>query len=133
MDKAEFHGRFVDFDPIFCWPKPVQWPHPPILVGGGGPTTFDRVVEYGDGWMPVFALGVDEIIEKIPELRRRAEEAGRDPVPVTVYAVPGDREAVERLTEAGVERVLFDLPTLPAEATHRKLDEFAAIAASVEA
>ncbi|HEV7935594.1 MAG TPA: LLM class F420-dependent oxidoreductase [Actinomadura sp.] len=132
-DKAEFHGRFVEFDPIFSWPKPVQRPHPPIYIGGSGPTTLDRVLEYGDGWMPVFALGVDEIIARIPELERRAKEAGRGRIPVTVYAVPGDRAAIERLAQAGVARVLFDLPSLPLQETYRKLDEFAAVVESVNA
>jgi probable F420-dependent oxidoreductase len=132
-DEAEFHGRFVEFDPIFSWPKPVQRPHPPIYIGGSGPTTLDRVLEYGDGWMPVFALGVDEIIARIPELERRAKEAGRGRIPVTVYAVPGDRAAIERLAQAGVARVLFDLPSLPLQETYRKLDEFAAVVESVNA
>lgn len=132
-DQAQFHGTFVNFDPIFSWPKPVQRPHPPIYIGGSGPTTLDRVLEYGDGWMPVFALGVDEIIARIPELERRAKEAGRGRIPVTVYAVPGDRAAIERLAQAGVARVLFDLPSLPLQETYRKLDEFAAVVESVNA
>jgi probable F420-dependent oxidoreductase len=127
-EQAEFHGRFVNFDPMFCWPKPVQRPHPPILVGGSGPKTLDRVLEYGDGWMPTYGLGADEIARRITELERRAAEAGRGRIPVSVYAVPADREVVARLADAGVERVLLDLPTLPAEETYRTLDEFAAVA-----
>ncbi|GAA4614673.1 LLM class F420-dependent oxidoreductase [Actinoallomurus liliacearum] len=129
-DEAEFHGRFVNFDPIYCWPKPVQRPHPPILVGGSGPTTLDRVLEYGDGWMPTYGLGTDEIARRTAELEQRATEAGRGHLPVSVYAVPADREVVARLAEAGVERALFDLPTAPAEETRRALDEFARIAGS---
>ncbi|GAA2077815.1 LLM class F420-dependent oxidoreductase [Actinomadura alba] len=132
-DEAAIHGRFVNFDRIFSWPKPVQRPHPPIYVGGSGPTALDRVVEYGDGWMPSFAMGVDTIIERIPELERRAREAGRGRLPVTVYGVPADREAIERVVEAGVDRMVFALPTLPAEETYGKLDEFAAVMASVKA
>jgi probable F420-dependent oxidoreductase len=124
-DQAEFHGDFVNFDPIFSWPKPVQRPHPPIFVGGNGPKTLDRVLEYGDGWMPTFGLGVEEITQRIADLRRRASEAGRPDVPVSIYAVPGEREIIARLEDAGVDRVLFDLPTLPAEETYRALDELA--------
>jgi probable F420-dependent oxidoreductase len=129
-DQAEYHGTFVNFPPMFCWPKPVQRPHPPIVVGGGGPTTLDRVLAYGDGWMPTYGLGVEEIARRVTELERRATEAGRGRIPVSVYAVPPDREVIARLADAGVDRVLFDLPTLPAGETCRTLDEFAAVARS---
>ncbi|MCW2918666.1 MAG: Luciferase-like monooxygenase [Actinomycetia bacterium] len=124
-DEAEFHGEFVDFDPIFSWPKPVQRPHPPILVGGAGPKTFDRVLEYGDGWMPVFRNGAQELGAQIRELRRRGAEQGRDHIPVTVYAAPPKPEVVAQLTEAGVDEILFDLPTEPEPETLKRLDEFA--------
>ncbi|HEV2666355.1 MAG TPA: LLM class F420-dependent oxidoreductase, partial [Blastocatellia bacterium] len=75
-DEAEFHGEFVDFDPIWSFPKPLQKPHPPILMGGDGPTTFDRVIEFCDGWMPI-GLRLVNVEEKIAALRRRAEEADR--------------------------------------------------------
>ena len=126
-EQAEFHGEFVDFDPIFCRPKPVRRPHPPIIVGGSGPRTLDRVLEYGDGWMPTYGLGLEEIASRTAELERRAREAGRERIPVSVYAVPGDPDIVARLADAGVDQVLFDLPTLPLEDTHRALDEFAAV------
>jgi probable F420-dependent oxidoreductase len=120
-DEAEFHGAFVDFDPIFCWPKPVRDPHPPILIGGSGPTTFDRVVEFGDGWMPIHGRGTDRLPERVAALRERA---GRH-VPVTVFAVPAEPEAVADLAAAGADRVLFDLPTAPERETLGRLDEFA--------
>src|ERR671918_2345309 len=81
--EAEFHGEFVDFDPLWSWPKPVQRPHPPVLVGGNGPGVLDRVLEFGDGWMPNPSRG--RIRDGMEELARRAEEAGRGPVPVTVF------------------------------------------------
>ncbi|MFB3053621.1 MAG: LLM class F420-dependent oxidoreductase, partial [Dehalococcoidia bacterium] len=71
-DEAEFHGRFVNFDPIWSWPKPVQKPHPPILVGGSGPHTFQRVVEYGDAWMPIAGRDETPLSERIAELNRLA-------------------------------------------------------------
>jgi probable F420-dependent oxidoreductase len=129
-EQAEFHGRFVSFDPIYSWPKPVQRPHPPIVVGGNGPKTLDRVLDYGDGWMPTYGLGVEKIAERIIELERRAAEAGRGHIPVSVYAVPGDREVITRLIDAGVDRILLDLPTLPEEETYRALDELASVARS---
>jgi probable F420-dependent oxidoreductase len=129
-DQADFHGRFVNFDPIFCWPKPVQRPHPPILVGGNVPKAVDRALEYGDGWMPTYRLGPDEIARRITELERRSAAAGRGHVAVSVYAVPREREVVARLADAGVDQVLFDLPTLPSKETTRILDELAGLAGS---
>ena len=52
QEKAEFHGDFVDVDPVHSWPKPVQRPHPPIYVGGSSERTFARVAEYGSAWLP---------------------------------------------------------------------------------
>lgn len=129
-EQAEFHGDFVDFDPIFSWPKPVQRPHPPIFVGGNAPRALDRALDYGDAWMPTYLLGVEEIARRTAELRRRAEEAGRGRIPVSVYAVPADRDVVGRLADAGVDRVLFDLPTLAADDTGRALDEFTPVVQS---
>jgi probable F420-dependent oxidoreductase len=122
-DEAEFHGEFVDFGPIRQWPKPLQKPHPPVLVGGSGPTVFERIMEYGDGWMPRSAeVDPDTAAEDIAELDRLAKERGRSPVPVTVFGEEADAERVEAYAEAGVERVVFHLPTLPEEETRREID-----------
>ena len=119
-EEAEFHGEFVNFDKMWAYPKPVQRPHPPILMGGDGPTTFDRVVEYCDGWMPISGRpqsGGPSLQEKIAMLRRQAEEAGRDPASINVTTFRGpDRsqpepDAIRRLEEAGVDRVIFGLPS----------------------
>jgi probable F420-dependent oxidoreductase len=110
-DEAEFHGEFVNFDPIWSFPKPAQKPHPPILMGGDGPTTFDRVVEYCDGWMPIgFRLG--NLEEKIAALRRKAEEAGRDPasISISIFGAKPDRKALDSMERAGVERAIFMAP-----------------------
>jgi probable F420-dependent oxidoreductase len=120
-DEAEFHGEFVDFDPIFSWPKPVQDPHPPVLVGGSGPTTFDRVLEIGDGWLPIHGRGTDDLAGQIASLRERAGWR----VPVSVFAVAPTEEAVATLTEAGADRLLFNLPTEPEPETLTRLDEIA--------
>jgi probable F420-dependent oxidoreductase len=84
-DEAEFHGRFVDFGPIWSWPKPVRVP--PVLIGGGGPTVLDRVLSHGDGWIPlrVRVSELDAFGKRVAELRRRAADAGRGHLPVTVY------------------------------------------------
>ncbi|HEX2299461.1 MAG TPA: LLM class F420-dependent oxidoreductase, partial [Pseudonocardiaceae bacterium] len=84
-DEAEFHGRYVDFDPIWSWPKPVQVPHPPVLVGGMGPTVEDRVFDFGDEWMPqgVTEHNIDEFAQRVQRLQQRAADVGRDAVPIT--------------------------------------------------
>ena len=83
---AEYHGPFVNFTPLYQWPKPVQQPHPPILVGGTGPTTIDRVLEFGDGWIPM-AFDLAAMAAQIADLQKRAADAGRGHIPVTACAV----------------------------------------------
>ncbi|MFI9543858.1 LLM class F420-dependent oxidoreductase [Streptomyces sp. NPDC052016] len=121
-EKAEFHGEFVDFDPVYAWPKPVQRPHPPIYVGGGE-GAFRRVAEIGDAWLAT-NVSPEQLGPQIERLRTRA---GRD-VPVTVYAVPDDPGLVEGYIRLGVERVLFNLPTVPESETASYLDRLAGVA-----
>jgi alkanesulfonate monooxygenase SsuD/methylene tetrahydromethanopterin reductase-like flavin-dependent oxidoreductase (luciferase family) len=118
-EEASFHGEHVSFERIWSWPKPAQRPHPPILVGGNGPTVHDRVLDFGDVWMPNHA---DDVVERIGELRRRAEEAGRE-VPVFVMGAPPDASVLERYAQAGVERVLFWLPSARQAGVERALEE----------
>ena len=114
-DEAEFHGEYVNFDKMWAYPKPLQKPHPPILMGGDGPTTFDRVVEYCDGCMPIGSRnsGGPSLSEKIALLKRQASEAGRDPesLDITSFGVRPDPELVARLEESGVNRIIFTLPS----------------------
>jgi probable F420-dependent oxidoreductase len=109
-DEAEFHGEFVDFSPSWSWPKPVRVP--PILIGGSGPTVLERVVEYGDGWIPlrVPADQLDAFGKRIDELHARAADAGRPRPTVTVYGAVPKVEALASYAAAGVDRVLFELP-----------------------
>lgn len=113
-DEAEYHGQYVDFDPIWSWPKPVQKPHPPVLVGGDGPRTLERVVEYGDGWMPISGRGGGRLGERVAQLQQMAKTAGRGPIPVTIFGCPYEPAAIEAFAEMGVERCLFWLPPAPA-------------------
>jgi probable F420-dependent oxidoreductase len=125
QDEAEYHGRIVDFDPIWCWPKPVQKPHPPILVGGLGEKVLDRVVAYGDEWIPNRVKSPEELGERIVELQRRAEAAGREHIPVTVFGAKPEVRLLERLKSAGVTRSLFYVrPGEPGD-VERHLDELA--------
>jgi probable F420-dependent oxidoreductase len=109
-NEAEYHGEFVNFDPTFAWPKPVQKPHPPIHVGGAFPGAAKRAIRYGDGWMPIY--GRDDITEYLPELRKMAEEAGRDPasIEVSIFGCVAKPEVLEKFRDAGVTRCVFGLP-----------------------
>jgi probable F420-dependent oxidoreductase len=128
QEEAEYHGKIVDFDPIWSWPKPVQKPHPPVLVGGLGEKVLDRVVAYGDEWIPNRVRSPEELGERIAELQRRAEAAGRGRIPVTVFGAKAEVRLLERLRAAGVTRALFQLrPEEPAE-VQRQLDELAEVA-----
>jgi probable F420-dependent oxidoreductase len=113
--EASFHGDLVRFDRIWCDPKPLQQPHPPILVGGNGATVLDRVLEYGDAWMPNHRDGV---IDRIPELRERA---GRD-MPVIVMGAPAKADVLEAYADAGVARVMFWLPSARRRLVEEALD-----------
>ncbi len=130
QDEAEFHGEFVDFDPIWQWPKPVQKPHPPILVGGSGPRTLQRVVEYGDGWMPIAGRGPLPLSEKVAELNQLAAEAGRGPIEVTAFSGRPEPAALESYQAAGAARCVFGLPAGGADQVLPILDRLAALAAS---
>ncbi len=130
QDEAEYHGRIIDFDPIWSWPKPVQKPHPPVLVGGLGEKVYDRVVAYGDEWIPNRVQNPEALGERIAELQRRAEAAGRDPIPVTVFGAKPEVRLLERLRTAGVTRSLFYLPPREPAEVERQLDELAEVAAA---
>jgi probable F420-dependent oxidoreductase len=121
-EEPEYHGDFVDFEPIWLWPKPVQKPHPPILLGGNGPNTLKRVVRFADGWMP----NRGDFLERIPELQRLARDAGRGPIPVTAYVRP-DPQLIERCIEAGVERIIYYLPSDGRDAALSALDKLTSL------
>ncbi len=118
QEVSEYHGELVDFGPMWSWPKPVQKPHPPVILGGSGPKILERVVRYADGWMP----NRGDVIERIPELQRMAKDAGRGPIPVTYYPKASPEE-IERLARAGVERCIWYVPSDGRDAALKKLDE----------
>ena len=127
-DEAEFHGDYVDFDPLWQWPKPVQRPHPPVLVAGNGPGTFERVLEYGDGWIPIPGRGALPLGEGTARLREMAAEQDRDPFPVTVFGARPQAEVLDHYAAAGVDRVLFALPPVEAAEAFKFLDTYANLA-----
>jgi alkanesulfonate monooxygenase SsuD/methylene tetrahydromethanopterin reductase-like flavin-dependent oxidoreductase (luciferase family) len=123
-DEAEYHGRHVDFEPIWSWPKPKQRPHPPILVGGAGKGVIRRVLEYGDEWMPHAGMPVQELGARIQELQQAARAAGRDgDIPVTVQGAEPDARALNELREVGVTRATLYAPFADADQVLRFLDD----------
>lgn len=109
--RPEYHGEFVDFDPMMTWPKPVQQPHPPIHVGGVYPYGARRAIRYGDGWMPIAGRGPD-VLGSLPEFRKLARDAGRDPdsLEVSLFGQRPDPDELARAAEAGISRAVFGLP-----------------------
>ena len=109
---SEFHGDFYDFPQVFSFPRPVQRPHPPVILGGGARNVFKRVVEYGDGWLPL-RTRPELVAEGRKELDRLAEDAGRDPrsLEITCYQVPPDADHIRQLEEAGADRVVIQVDT----------------------
>ena len=127
-EEPEFHGEFVDFDPIWSWPKPVQSPNPPILVGGETDYTLRRVVEWADGWFPRGRGGFDPA-EGMARLKRIADEAGRsmDTINVSLFGVEPNRAALDRAAEAGVTRAILGLPSNDRDDVMRRLDRHAGL------
>jgi probable F420-dependent oxidoreductase len=128
QSKAEYHGKFVSFDPIMTWPKPVQKPHPPVLVGGGWPGGARRAIEYGDGWMPIHIPR--HLLKRIPEFWRDAEDAGRkrESLELTIFGALPDEKELDGLRAAGAARAVFMLPAEAADKILPRLDSLAELA-----
>lgn len=131
-DEAEYHGEYVNFDPIWQWPKPVQKPHPPILVGGDAPNTLKRVVAYGDGWLPNSGRSPSSLGRKLDELNELAQQAGRGHIPTSLFGLAPDteRSLLESYAELGVDRIIYKLPPAPADEVLPLLDQTAKMADS---
>jgi probable F420-dependent oxidoreductase len=125
-DEAEFHGEFVRFDKSWCWPKPVQRPHPPILHGGETDHTLRRVVAFCDGWFPRATPATDPR-ELAGRLRQVAGTAGRDwsTLSITVFRAPADAAKLASYREAGIARVLLEVPDLDRDGILAHLDRIA--------
>jgi probable F420-dependent oxidoreductase len=117
-DEATYHGRHVNFERVWSWPKPAQRPHPPVLVGGYGPTVLDRVLAFGDAWFPNY--GPVDLLDRIRELQVRADR----PIEVQVMGAPADPLALAELAEAGVRRVVHWVPSATRGPVERSLDRF---------
>jgi probable F420-dependent oxidoreductase len=123
-DEAAYQGRQVSIEPSWCWPKPLQRPHPPVLVGGNGRTVYDRVIAYGDGWLPNRFGDDEKLIARVEKLQRLAKEAGRGAQPVSLQLAPRDPALLERYEQAGVERAIYMLPAAERDEVERRLERF---------
>ena len=127
-DKVEFHGEFVDFEPLWSWPKPLQNPHPPILVSGSGKTVLDRVLEYGQGWMVLLGrVSFDVLAGRIAELKQRAEARDLPAPEVVLVRARPEAEAVRRYEEAGVTTCLFQPPSARANVVLPLVEQYAGL------
>jgi len=131
QEEASYDGDLLRFDPIWMYPKPLQQPHPPVLLGGETDHTLKRVVEFCDGWLPRAGAGFDPAVA-VARLRAAAEMARRDPttLPITVFRAPPEAAALARYREAGIGRVLLEVPDLDRDGILRRLDELAPLAAA---
>ena len=125
-DVAEFHGQFVNFDPIWAWPKPAQKPYPPILLGGESGYTLQRVVDFCDGWYPR-GRAPEKVLEGLKDLKARAAKAGRDmkTISVSAFATPPDKAVLDQFASAGVTRSILLLPPEPRDKVLPLLDQYA--------
>jgi alkanesulfonate monooxygenase SsuD/methylene tetrahydromethanopterin reductase-like flavin-dependent oxidoreductase (luciferase family) len=128
QENAEFHGEYVNFDPIWSWPKPVQKNGPPILLGADSKWSAERVVEYCDGWMPIAVRG--DASKGLARLREAAARAGRkfESLNLTVFGAPVKQELAARWIEQGFHRVVFALPSAPPDVVLPILDRAAELA-----
>ena len=136
QDEAEYHGEFVDFDKIWAFPKPIQAGGPKILIGASSEYVFQRIADYGDGWMPIFqdakrrsASGGTDYSQGIENTRaawRRAEREGEPDF--SIFGVAHERKAVEELISIGFNRIIFGLPSANADIVLPMVEKLATIA-----
>ena len=120
--KPEFHGEFVDFDPMMTWPKPVQ--NPPVIVGGGMPWAARRALDYGDGWLPHAHRPTYKLLDRLPEFREMEKEAVRS-VPISVFGVEHDPDEWAAYEDAGIERIVLSMESEQADLVLPRLDAWA--------
>ena len=126
--KAEYHGEFVNFDPMMAWPKPVQKPYPPVIVGGAFPYGARRAIRYGDGWVPHASRPeYGDVSDFLPQFHQMAKDAGRDPasLPLTMFRVVEELDALRRYRDIGIARVVITLPSAGSDQVLPILDRWA--------
>ena len=134
QDEAEFHGKYVNFDKLWSYPKPVQKPYPPILMGGAGPHARQRAADFDGHWIPIGGRAYSEpMAESMADFRARAEKAGRDPATLTVsmFGVAPDEAKLSSLRDEGVTRAVFFVPSATGDVVLPLLDQYAGLAKKV--
>ena len=128
-EEPEFHGEFINFDPVWSYPKPVQENGPDILLGAQSKWAFDRVADYCDGWMPIAMRG--DMRADMEQLKAAADRAERpfDTIQRSIFGVGPNPEQVTDLIEIGFQRIIFGLPPAPAETVLPLLDRYAELKA----
>ncbi len=126
-EEASFHGKYVNFDRIWSWPKPIQQPRPPVLMGGDYGAAMQRVIEIGDEWMPHPDRGEQPFGTRIAEFWQKCESAGRGRLPVTVFGASLDARLVSEFESAGVSRCVFRLPPAARDTVLPALDRVVAL------
>lgn len=127
-EAAEFHGEFVNFDPIWSFPKPVQPGGPPILLGSQSKRSFERVAEYCDGWMPINFPRAD-FTAGVKQLRDAEKAAGRKKLGISLFGSSAKEDEIKRFADLGFDRLIFSLPAAPRETVMPLLDKYAEVAA----
>jgi probable F420-dependent oxidoreductase len=127
---AAFHGKHVGFDAVWSEPKPVQKPHPPILIGASSKFAIERVAEYADGWMPI--MGSCDMKERLAQLAKACAKRGRDAkkLDISVFAAPAAPGELDKLAKLGVKRVILPLPTQEESKLLAILDGYAPLIAN---
>ena len=122
--KPQYDGETVKFGPMMTWPKPVQQPHPPVLIGGGIPHGARRALAYGDGWVPHARRPDYRLVERMGEYRAMANEAGRE-LPITAFGAEHEPSAWGEYRDHGIDRIVLSMDSEPADAVLPKLDAWA--------
>lgn len=125
-DEAEYHGQYVDFPPVYCNPKPARKPHPPVYLGGNAKNVLQRVVRWGEGWMPN-NIQPDAIKAARATIAELCDSAQRDPdtIGITIHAQPPDKDLIRRFEEAGAERVLVRVGATSHDDAMNEIEELA--------
>jgi probable F420-dependent oxidoreductase len=126
-EEAEFHGEFVNFERSWAWPKPAQDPHPPVYVGGMGPSTEDRVLDFGDAWLPqrVGPDNIDEFEQRANALQQRAADAGRGRIPMSLFGAETSSEALDGYRRVGIDRAIYAVNPSDRDTVLKELDGLA--------